>query len=129
VARRLGRRWIGIEREPVYIKIAQDRIDRVNVKPFEETMPEARERVPFKRLIADGLIAPGQPLLFRRDEDVMALVRPDGKLQYKDIHGSIHQIASMLAQAPCNGWQHWYFRDERGELKALDELRAAARAG
>jgi modification methylase len=128
VARRLGRRWIGIEREPAYIKVAQDRIDRVKIQTLEETMPESRERVPFKRLIADGLIAAGQPLIFRRDEDIMALVRPDGKLQYKDIHGSIHQIATMLAQAPCNGWQHWYFRDERGELQPLDTLRQAARA-
>ena len=29
VARRLGRRFIGIERDPAYVALARDRIDRV----------------------------------------------------------------------------------------------------
>jgi hypothetical protein len=48
-------------------------------------------------------------------------------LQYNDVHGSIHQVAAMLAEAPCNGWQHWYYADERGELRAIDTLREKLR--
>ncbi len=130
VAKRLGRRWIGIEREADYIAVAQARIDRVSAEPTEPPAIEERrstQRIAFKRLIAEGLIAPGQTLVFQRDTRKIALVRPDGKLQYNDVHGSIHQVAAMLADAPCNGWQHWYFRDERGELVSLDMLRQQLR--
>ncbi len=128
VAKRLGRRWIGIEREAAYIEVAQARIDSVVPEPQEPPAADARsERIPFRRLIAEGLIEPGQPLIFRRDPAQIALVRGDGKLQYRDLCGSIHQIARMLAGAPCNGWQHWYFTDERGELVAIDALRESLR--
>src|SRR5438067_795231 len=35
VARRLGRRWIGIEREPTYVKVARERID--STLPLDES--------------------------------------------------------------------------------------------
>lgn len=128
VAKRLGRRWIGVEREQMYIDVAQARIDQVVPNPTEteeQTMESAasRDRIPFKRLLAEGMIAPGQTLVFRGDSEAVALVCADGKLQYGERHGSIHQIAKLLAGAPCNGWQHWYFTDERGELVEIDALR------
>ncbi len=131
VAKRLGRRWIGIEREAAYIEVAKERIDRVKTESPEQHAVAARgstPRIAFKRLLEAGLIAPGQTLVFQRDPAVLAIVRADGRLQYRDLNGSIHQVAAMLAQAPCNGWQHWYFTDAAGELQALDTLRARLRA-
>jgi modification methylase len=126
VAKRLGRRWIGIEREPVYSEVAQERINRVSTEPTEPAEVKTR-RIPFKRLIAEGLIAPGQTLLFNRDPALVAIIQPDGKLRYRDLHGSIHKLAHLLAEAPCNGWTHWYFTDASGELVQIDTLRQKLR--
>ncbi|MEP7293033.1 MAG: DNA methyltransferase [Chloroflexota bacterium] len=124
VAKRLNRHWIGIERESAYIQVAQERIDQVVAdETSEDVSGGKKERVPFKRLIAEGLISAGQVLVFRRDLNMMALVKGDGRLQYRDLNGTIHTVARMLAGAPCNGWQHWYFTDAQGELQPLDTLR------
>lgn len=130
VAKRLGRQWIGIEREAAYIQMAQERIERVIPESDDELETNERgsaKRVPFKRLVAENVIPAGTVLVFRRDPDVMALVRGDGRLQYRDLNGTIHTVARMLAGAPCNGWQHWYFTDEAGELQPLDVLRLKLR--
>ncbi len=128
VAKRLGRHWIGIEREAAYIEVAQKRIDAV-IPDSEMVEREPRSgRISFKRLIAAGLIEAGQTLVFQRDPSLIALVRADGKLQYRDLRGSIHQIAQMLASAPCNGWDHWYYADSDGWLQPLDRLRQSLRA-
>ncbi len=63
VAKRLGRRFIGFERDPKYAKAAEQRIGRV--KPLEAPtiapFVTAREapRVPFSALIERGLVTPG----------------------------------------------------------------------
>ncbi len=129
VAKRLGRQWIGIEREAAYIDVAQERIEQVTPEERGKELVErgGTARVPFKRLLAERLIQPGTVLVFRRDPDVMALVRGDGRLQYRDLNGTIHTVARMLAGAPCNGWQHWYYTDDAGELQPLDVLREKLR--
>jgi modification methylase len=127
VAKRLGRHWIGIEREQIYIDMAQTRIDQVHIEPPAPTTHRAIERIPFKRLLAEGLIGVGQTLVFRGDPALVAFVCADGRLQYGERHGSIHQIARLLVGAPCNGWDHWYFTDENGDLVTLDTLRQRIR--
>jgi len=66
VARRLGRRWIGIEREPAYVKVAEERI--ASTLPLDESamtgMTESRSapRVAFGVLVESGLVPPGTAL-------------------------------------------------------------------
>ena len=127
VAKRLGRRWIGIEREAAYVAVAQARIDQVIAEPQPPAEARSGERVPFKRLIAEGLLAPGQPLVFRADPSLIALVRADGQLQFGDQRGSIHGLARLITGAPCNGWQHWCFTDAHGDLVPIDALREQIR--
>ncbi len=63
VARRLGRRWIGIEREPSYVKVAKQRI--ASTLPLDESamqvVPDKRSapRVAFGLLVESGMVAPG----------------------------------------------------------------------
>ena len=128
VAKRLGRHWIGIEREAAYIEVAQARIEAVIPEAEIVESPPRPPRISFKRLITAGLIDAGQTLTFDRDPELIALVRADGKLQYRDLRGSIHQIARMLVSAPCNGWDHWYYTDANGDLQPLDTLRQTLRA-
>jgi modification methylase len=131
VAKRLGRRWIGIERDEPYIRLAQARIDAVVPAPVTPDIldhPGSQPRVPFRRLIERGLLHPGQVLYFRRRNDVTAVVLPDGRIQHGEHTGSIHRVGSLIQGAPCNGWEHWYVDDEvTGQRIVIDELRAIIR--
>ncbi len=130
VAKKLHRRWIGIEREPRYVELARARIAAVAAEPYAPEVFEVDDsrrrppRVPFARLLEHGLLRPGQRLYFRRDRAVAARVKPDGRLKLPDFEGSIHMAGKHLSGgSPCNGWEHWYFEDEGGELQPIDVLR------
>lgn len=130
VAKRLHRNWIGIEREVNYIEIAQRRIKAVTAKPYDEKTFDIHDkkrlapRVAFSLLLEAGLLLPGQTLYFKGDPANTAKVKPDGKLIYNGIEGSIHQIARNLIQSgPCNGWEIWYYKDVTGDFYPIDKLR------
>jgi modification methylase len=131
VAKRLGRRFVGIERERAYAAAAQKRIAAVEPLP-EATLAQfmtAREapRVPFAALIERGLVAPGARLSDAKRK-VKALVRADGAISLGDSVGSIHRIGA-LAQGleACNGWAFWHLETAKG-LVSIDALRAEIRA-
>jgi len=127
VARRLGRHWIGIERDPSYVEIARRRIESTAPYLFPDALlgADARRppRVPFGNLLEAGLLRPGDRLWFRGRREVFAVVRADGKLVVGDFVGSIHQAGKHLTGAPCNGWEHWFYEQEDGRLSPIDELR------
>ena len=134
VAKRLHRRWIGVEKNPQYVRIAQDRIERVTPERFEErtfdvrNQKRLRPRLPFSRLLENGWLQPGQSLYFRGARAMTATLKPDGNLILGDFEGSIHQLGKHLMDgSPCNGWEHWYFETEEGHLQPLDVLREALR--
>ena len=131
VARRLGRSYLGLERDTVYAEAARARIAAVAPLPAEALapMPTKREepRVAFAALVEAGLVRPGETLTDlsgRRN----ALVRADGALQLGPAVGSIHKIGALAQGLPaCNGWTYWTVeRDGRPLL--IDELRSAVRA-
>lgn len=134
VAKKLHRRWIGIELEGSYVQIAQERIAKIAVEPFSGQVFDVRDkrrlepRVPFASLLENGLLKPGQALYFRRQRDVSARLKPDGGLVVDSFEGSIHQAGShLMGGSPCNGWNHWYYEDENGQLVPIDELRQVLR--
>ncbi|RMD46915.1 MAG: site-specific DNA-methyltransferase, partial [Alphaproteobacteria bacterium] len=111
VARKLGRDFIGIEREPRYAEIARRRIERV--RPYDRaalevsTSRRAEPRVPFGQLVERGLLRPGEELVSMNGRH-RAKVRADGTLVGPDVKGSIHQVGAALEGAPsCNGWTYW----------------------
>lgn len=129
VAKRLHRHWIGIERDPTYVKVAQERIDAVVPPPFDEaafTTPSKRKarRVPFGNLLELGLLQPGDTLYLDRTR-ATAQVQADGTLRSGEIVASIHRLGAQLLGLPAlNGWEHWYYKDaETGELAVIDKLR------
>jgi modification methylase len=131
VAKRLRRRFIGIERDPSYAKAAQQRL--AAVAPFAEAslapFMTAREapRVPFAALLERGLVVPGARLCDAKRK-VKALVRADGAIALGETVGSIHRIGA-LAQGleACNGWAFWHLETAQG-LVSIDALRAEIRA-
>jgi modification methylase len=132
VAKRLGRRFIGVEREAAYAKAAEKRMAAVEplAAPTLAPFMTAREapRVPFSALIERGLVVPGARLVDAKRK-VKALVRADGAVSLGDTVGSIHRIGA-LAQGleACNGWAFWHLETAKG-LVSIDALRAEIRAG
>jgi modification methylase len=134
VARRLHRRWIGIEKEERYLAIARERIEAVVPEPFEKPLFEVRDarrlrpRIPFGSLLENGLLNPGQALYFRGDREKAARLKPDGNLVLDGFEGSIHQLGRhLMGGSPCNGWEHWYYEAVSGELRPVDVLRSVLR--
>jgi len=132
VAKRLGRRFIGIEREAAYAAAALRRIAAVEPLPGASLAPfmTAREapRVPFSALIERGLVSAGARLVDAKRRHA-ALVRADGAIALGETVGSIHRIGA-LAQGleACNGWAFWHVETAKG-LVSIDALRAEIRAG
>ena len=131
VAWRLGRRFVGVERDRDYAQAARARIAAVTTLPEPTLAPfmTAREalRVPFAALIERGLVSPGVSLVDAKRRH-RALVRADGALALGQAVGSIHRIGA-LAQGleACNGWTFWHVETPSG-LTLIDVLRTKVRA-
>ena len=131
VARKLGRHFIGIEREGAYVAAALKRlaaIKPVRADALETTVPKrAAPRVPFGSLIEQGLIAAGTEIYDERRRH-SALVRADGSVASGPFSGSIHRVGALVQGAEaCNGWTFWHFEHD-GLLRPIDALRADIRA-
>lgn len=135
VARKMGRHFIGLEREDSYIEAATQRISAI---PFGEgadilATPAKREqpRIPFGTVVENGLLPPGSQLFCPKGK-YEATVAADGNLIVKTqsgrFRGSIHKVGAALENAPsCNGWTYWHYRKE-GAMKPIDQLREKMRA-
>ncbi len=131
VAKKLGRKFVGIDQDGDYVKAARERIaytDAFDDESIKTTQAKRSEpRVPFGVLIERGLLRPGEKLYSLNGRHV-AKVRADGTLIAHDARGSIHQVGSILEGAPsCNGWTYWLFRSKGNKLP-IDVLRQKVRS-
>jgi modification methylase len=130
-ARRLGRRFIGIEREEDYVEAARQRISKV-VPVAQPDLAvtgsrKAEVKVPFGQIVEAGLLRPGDVLYCPKGKQA-AKVRADGSLALGEWTGSIHKVGALVQSAPaCNGWTYWHFRTDKG-LAPIDVLRSRVRA-
>jgi len=131
VAKRLGRHFIGIEREKKYADVARARIAEI-VPASDESIEvtkskRAEPRIPFGWVVERGLLPPGTVLHGTRKHQ-KAKVRADGTLVCADSKGSIHQMgAHVQGLDACNGWTFWQF-ELNGTLVPIDVLRQQLRA-
>lgn len=133
VAKKLDRRFIGIEQDNRYAAFARERIKEV--EPLRGTLIETnakreKPRIPFGTLIEQGLISPGAILTDAKKRHT-ATVHADGSLsiqnQVEKIQGSIHKVGAVVQGAPsCNGWTFWHYK-ENGKYVPIDNLRERAR--
>ena len=130
VAKRLGRDFVGIEREQSYIDAALARI--AAVEPLKKTElailsgKRAEPRIAFNSLIEAGLLQPGA-VLYDKKKQNSAIVRADGTIVTGGEAGSIHMMGRKVqGSESCNGWTFWHYEDA-GELKLIDELRIIIR--
>ncbi len=131
VAKKLGRHYIGIEKDPVYIAAASERLASITPIACEELLaPTSKKsasepRIPFGSVIEHGLLNPGAQLYDARRR-FTATVKADGSLiTPSQVKGSIHQVGAKLQGLPsCNGWTFWCFEDRRKkDLQPIDSLR------
>ncbi|RLQ87468.1 site-specific DNA-methyltransferase [Notoacmeibacter ruber] len=130
VAKKLGRHFVGIEREQDYIDAAQARIDAIEPLrsiDLRQLMPKRAEpRVAFLSLIEAGLLQPGARLTDAKGR-YSATVRADGTLLSGDHEGSIHRVgAKVQGFEACNGWTFWHYDAGEG-CEPIDTLRAIIR--
>lgn len=133
VAKKLHRHWIGIEKEPGYIQVAQQRIDSMPMTLFDEAIyttasKRSAPRIPFGRLLEHGYLNPGDTLRFDRNGHT-ATVCADGSIIANGYRGSIHSVGAQLAGLPaCNGWDHWTYLDLASQTwRSIDGLRERIR--
>ncbi|KRB49998.1 modification methylase [Rhizobium sp. Root708] len=131
VAKRLGRHFVGIEREQDYIDAASARIEAVEPLGKAEltvmTGKKQEVRVAFNVLVESGLVKPGQVLTDARRR-YSAIIRADGTVASGGEAGSIHRLgAKVQGLDACNGWTFWHF-DDGQSLRPIDELRSVIRS-
>jgi modification methylase len=130
-AKRLGRSFIGIERDAAYSRAARKRIDAITALPRAAIAAvvdkRSEPRIPFAAIVEAGLIRPGE-ILVDENKRHAAIVRADGAVSIGAITGSIHKTGALAQGLPaCNGWTFWHFERD-GRLKPIDVLRSVARA-
>jgi modification methylase len=135
MAKKLRRRFIGIEKDAGYVELARERLAAIT-PPIEMddsvyVVPEKRNarRIPFGALLENGLLQPGQPLYFGRHGKVVATVLANGEIRHNGTVGSIHAVGRAVQGSPsCNGWEHWFFDDaQTGQRLPINTLREQLR--
>ncbi|HAE28444.1 MAG TPA: modification methylase, partial [Hyphomonas adhaerens] len=126
-AKRLGRNYIGIERDETYARLSRARLK--SIQPIDgealetEKSKKSLPRVPFGALLDSGWLKPGDRL-FSPQRRYQARIRVDGSLTTGNHSGSIHRLGAHVQQAPaCNGWTYWHYETEKRDLAPIDLLR------
>ena len=126
VAKKLGRKFIGIEKEKKYFKLAKSRLQKTNVLD-KETIKITKSRkelpkVPFGELVEQGLIPPGSILSDSKNK-FKAKVKIDGTISINNVQGSIHQVGASVQGLPnCNGWDYWHLHKNNNKLP-IEQIR------
>ena len=132
-AKRLGRRFIGIEREADLRRRsprrASPRSSRSPPRTWWSPAPRSAEpRIPFGQIVEAGLLRPGDDALLTPRAATPPACAPTAAWRSASLTGSIHKVGAMVQSPPaCNGWTFWHFELE-GALVTIDAFRATVRA-
>jgi len=125
VAKRLGRNYIGLEREAKYITIAEERIAKVKLEEnslFDLSLEVKPPRVSMKQLIEGGYLSVGEKLYDKKDTFVGKLTS-EGYVDDSHDVLSIHKMSAKHRNLPNNnGWDFFYVK-RNGKLESIDGLR------
>ena len=126
VAKKLGRKYFGIEKDKKYFKAANDRIDKTKVieESYLDTLEnnKSKPRIPFGSLVELGIIKPGMSI-FDQNKKINAKIMADGSIKHKESSGSIHKVAAkIMGTESYNGWTYWYC-NVGNSIVPIDSLR------
>ncbi|WP_104684833.1 DNA-methyltransferase [Helicobacter bizzozeronii] len=126
VAKRLGRNFLGIEQDPIYIQAALARIKNTPIKMDAFSRLEHEKKPPkvaMKTLVNAGYLQVGQAL-YTPNKAKACEVLASGQVQ--DSSGailSIHKMsAKILNKINHNGWDYFYTH-HKGHFIPLNDLR------
>jgi len=126
VAKKLGRKYFGIEKNKEYFRAANERINKAKVIQDEYLDSiinnKSKQRIPFGSLVEMGIIKPGT-ILFDNKRKFNAKIMVDGSIKHKDSEGSIHKVAAkIMGTESYNGWTYWHC-NVGGSIVPIDSLR------
>ena len=127
VAKKLGRQFIGIERDQDYLKAINARLDdtpapQENIEFFYGETRNKQPRIPFGNLLELGLVKTGEKLI-SADKKFTAKIFADASIEAGNVRGSIHKIGAALQNLPsCNGWTYWHI-ERKGKIIPINDLR------
>ena len=130
-AKRLGRKYIGLERDPGYAEAARARIAAIEPMAAAALSPlpskRAEPRVAFASLVEAGTVRPGETMTDASGRH-KTLVRADGTVSAGPAFGSIHKVGALVQGLPaCNGWTFWHV-ERAGRRIVIDDFRSNVRA-
>jgi len=126
VAKKLGRKYYGIEKDKKYFKAAFDRISKTKIieEDYLDTIENNRSkpRIPFGSLVELGILKPGTVLSDPKNK-FNAKIMVDGSIRHKESEGSIHKVAAkIMGTESFNGWTYWHCK-VGGSMVLIDSLR------
>lgn len=131
-AKKLGRKYIMIERDPKYCGYGEKRLDMVE---FEDTeiaradFDKKPAKVSVQEMIQAGAFIEGESFYFRTG-DAVATLRKDGKLEYAgeiiDMHSCAAKARGVKANR-LNGFDYWYVIRDKDRV-SISEIRDQYRA-
>ena len=128
VAKRLGRHYIGIEKESLYIKAAITRINNVQLEMsdiIDNVLDVKPPRFSIKQLMDLDYLHVGQ-ILYSKDKTHYAAITIDGNVEYDGRITSIHKMsAAFLGRSNNNGWDYFWC-EYNGDFVSIDSLRYLA---
>ncbi len=130
VAKKLGRHYIGLERDETYAAFARERIAGITKLDDNLLVTQSKRekpRIPFGNLLEHGLLEAGAVLSDSKNR-FKAKVHADGSViamnHIDSLRGSIHKVGAELQNAPsCNGWTFWHYNGQ-----PIDTLRERIRS-
>ena len=126
VAKKLGRKYCGIEKEKKYYTAALKRINQTKIikEDYLDTIVnnKSKPRIPFGSLVELGILEPGMTLYDSKQKH-NARIMADGSIKCNNSEGSIHKVAAEIIGAEsCNGWTFWHYNLD-GAIAPIDSLR------
>ena len=127
VSKKLGRKSIGIEKEPRYIEISKRRISSIDSNDYaylrlKEPNRKRIIRISMSKLVMEKYLIENQ-IVYSKNRKYSAVIKKDGSIENGIGRGSIHKIGAILKNSiSCNGWRFWYF-EEAGKLELIDKKR------
>ena len=123
IAKKLGRKFIGIEKEIQYIKVAENRISNIisNPSDIEKLCLEVKPpKLPIKKLMENNYIITGEKL-YNKKGDKFCYILDNGNVTDNDEILSIHKMAAKLAnKISCNGWDYFFVKRDNNLISIND---------
>ena len=115
VAKKLKRRYIGIELEPTYIRIAKQRINAIPEPLFETEVYQTKSKRDQPKCDSVSLLRQDiyNPVrTYSLKSNIVAQIQADSQLAVDGFRGSIHKVAAHVqGKSAFNGWEYWYVEE------------------